>query len=176
MKKLLLRLKNNENEAFEEIIKKYGGTLFLIAKAKIKNDALADDAVRETFISLYENVHRIKDGSKLKSWLTKVLINKCNDLMRKNKIYSFLCDYNEIDTYVDSKNEYEKLITQIDIYRTINKLNNEDRVVLLMYYSKSYTIREMSKILIMKENTIKTKISRIKKKILKILEEENKNG
>lgn len=90
MEKILFRLKNNENEAFEEIIKKYGGRLFLIAKTKIKDDALADDAVQETFISLYENVHRIKSESKLNSWLTKVLINKCNDLMRKNKIYNFV--------------------------------------------------------------------------------------
>lgn len=175
MEKILFRLKNNENEAFEEIIKKYGGRLFLIAKTKIKDDALADDAVQETFISLYENVHRIKSESKLNSWLTKVLINKCNDLMRKNKIYNFVYDYNEIDTYADRRDEFENLITHIDIYMIINKLNDEDKVIFLMYYSRNYTIKEISKILDTKENTIKTKISRVKKKIIKILEEENKN-
>ena len=94
--------------------------------------------------------------------------------MRKNKIYSFKCDYNILENNLYSNNQYDDLNNHIDIFRIINLLNVEERTIIIMFYSKKYTIKEISKILNINENTIKTKISRIKIKLKKYLEEEEK--
>ena len=175
MEELLKKLnRNNDDIVFEEIINKVQKQLFIIAKARLRDDSLAEDALQETFISLYLNINKIKDEKKLKAWLTKTLINKCNDIMRKNKIYSFKCDYNILENNLYSNNQYDDLNNHIDIFRIINLLNVEERTIIIMFYSKKYTIKEISKILNINENTIKTKISRIKKKLKKYLEEEEK--
>lgn len=175
MEELLKKLnRNNDDIVFEEIINKVKKQLFIIAKARLRDDSLAEDALQETFISLYLNINKIKDEKKLKAWLTKTLINKCNDIMRKNKIYSFKCDYNILENNLYSNNQYDDLNNHIDIFRIINLLNVEERTIIIMFYSKKYTIKEISKILNINENTIKTKISRIKIKLKKYLEEEEK--
>ncbi len=175
MEELLKKLnRNNDDIVFEEIINKVQKQLFIIAKARLRDDSLAEDALQETFISLYLNINKIKDEKKLKAWLTKTLINKCNDIMRKNKIYSFKCDYNILENNLYSNNQYDDLNNHIDIFRIINLLNVEERTIIIMFYSKKYTIKEISKILNINENTIKTKISRIKIKLKKYLEEEEK--
>lgn len=175
MEELLKKLnRNNDDIVFEEIINKVKKQLFIIAKARLRDDSLAEDALQETFISLYLNINKIKDEKKLKAWLTKTLINKCNDIMRKNKIYSFKCDYNILENTLYSNNQYDDLNNHIDIFRIINLLNVEERTIIIMFYSKKYTIKEISKILNINENTIKTKISRIKIKLKKYLEEEEK--
>ena len=175
MEELLKKLnRNNDDIVFEEIINKVQKQLFIIAKARLIDDSLAEDALQETFISLYLNINKIKDEKKLKAWLTKILINKCNDIMRKNKIYSFKCDYNILENNLYSNNQYDDLNNHIDIFRIINLLNVEERTIIIMFYSKKYTIKEISKILNINENTIKTKISRIKIKLKKYLEEEEK--
>ena len=172
MEELLKKLnRNNDDIVFEEIINKVQKQLFIIAKARLRDDSLAEDALQETFISLYLNINKIKDEKKLKAWLTKTLINKCNDIMRKNKIYSFKCDYNILENNLYSNNQYDDLNNHIDIFRIINLLNVEERTIIIMFYSKKYTIKEISKILNINENTIKTKISRIKIKLKKYIEE-----
>lgn len=67
MQELLEKLKNRDEEAFEKIVKLFRNQLLLIAKIRLNDDGLADDAVQETFISLYLNARKIKEYSKLKS-------------------------------------------------------------------------------------------------------------
>ena len=167
-------LKNNNEEFFKEIIEIYQRQLFLIAKVRLKDDFLASDAVQETFVALYLNMHKIKKSEKLKSWMTKTLINKCNDIIRKNKIYSFNIEYENYEKY-SASDEYENINKKIDILKFIETLNIQDKTIIVMYYSNNYTSKEISDILKINENTIKTKISRIKLKLKDFIMEDN-NG
>lgn len=167
-------LKNNNEEFFKEIIEIYQRQLFLIAKVRLKDDFLASDAVQETFVALYLNMHKIKKSEKLKSWMTKTLINKCNDIIRKNKIYSFNIEYENYEKY-SASDEYENINKNIDILKFIETLNIQDKTIIVMYYSNNYTSKEISDILKINENTIKTKISRIKLKLKDFIMEDN-NG
>ena len=167
-------LKNNNEEFFKEIIEIYQRQLFLIAKVRLKDDFLASDAVQETFVALYFNMHKIKKSEKLKSWMTKTLINKCNDIIIKNKIYSFNIEYENYEKY-SASDEYENINKKIDILKFIETLNIQDKTIIVMYYSNNYTSKEISDILKINENTIKTKISRIKLKLKDFIMEDN-NG
>ena len=60
----------------------------------------------------------------------------------------------------------------INFYNIIENLNYEERVVLILHYDMEYTTKDISKILKMKENTVKSKILRSKKKIKNILKGE----
>ena len=60
MEELFEKLKNGDEAAFEEIAKIFKNKLLLIAKLRLNDDGLADDAVQETFVSLFLNVKKIK--------------------------------------------------------------------------------------------------------------------
>ena len=125
--------------------------------------------MQETFICLFQNVRKIKDISKLKSWITIVLINKCNKLMKPNKIVELSYDQENFENFLESEQEYEDITNDMDFFNCINFLNIEERTIVSMYYSEEYTTKEMSKILKMSENTIKSKLLRAKNKIRKKL-------
>ena len=55
----------------------------------------------------------------------------------------------------------------LDFNLLISKLDEEERMVIILYYSEKYKIKEISKILKMNENTVKIKLHRARKKIEK---------
>lgn len=164
MEELLKKLKHGDEEAFESIVKSYEKQLYTIAKVRLKDESLAKDAIQETFLSLFLYSKRIKNVEKLKSWLIIVLINKCNDIVKENKIHNISFEENNFQNFIHSD---DKITDKIDLINNINRLNNEERTILAMYYSSEYTLNEISKILNIKIGTIKSKISRAKSKLRK---------
>ncbi|MBO5476692.1 MAG: RNA polymerase sigma factor [Clostridia bacterium] len=165
MDKLITRFKNGDKSAFEEIVKRLQNQLLLIAKSRLNNQSLADDVVQETFICLFKNARKIKNVSKFKSWITIVLINKCNKLMKQKKIVEISYDQENFENFLQTEQEYENITNNIDFINYISFLNIEERTIISMFYSQNYTIKEIAEILKLSENTIKSKILRAKNKI-----------
>lgn len=165
MEELLKRLKKDDKKAFEEIVRIYENQLFTIAKFRIGDEALAQDAVQETFLVLYLKAREIKDYKKLKSWLTIVLINKCNDIMRKNKIIQVSFEGNDFNNFLYVEEEIETILDKVNFIDLVSCLNVDERTILSMFYEDEYTIDDISNILKISEGTIKSKISRAKLKL-----------
>ena len=68
----------------------------------------------------------------------------------------------EIKYFYDNQNLVESTLS---FYEMIKCLKYEERIIIILYYSEKYTIKEISKILGINENTIKTRLLRAKEKI-----------
>lgn len=165
MDELLKRLKIGDEEAFEHLIKFYERQLLIIAKLRLNDEHLARDAVQETFLSLFLNSMKISNSKKIKPWLTAVLINKCNDLARENKIMQVSFEQNDFENFIYSDDEFKNIIDKIDFVSKINLLDVDERTIIAMYYEGEYTTKEISEILNISNGTIKSKISRAKVKL-----------
>ena len=117
MEELFEKLKNGDEAAFEEIVKIFKNKLLLIAKLRLNDDGLADDAVQETFVSLFLNVKKIKECSKLKSWITIVLINNCNNIIKKRKDLNFSYELDTFNYDVKSEDEFQNVNDNIDFIK-----------------------------------------------------------
>lgn len=166
MEEIFKKLVNGDNDAFEKIVKTYEKQLLVIASSRLNDRSLANDAVQETFISLYLNAKKIKDYKKLKSWLAVVLMNNCNKINKK-KAYIEL-SYEDADfaqkLFADNE-EFEKIFSEFDFFKCIGFLKEDERTILAMYYSNEYTVKEIASILRINIGTVKSKISRAKVKI-----------
>ena len=160
MEELIKRAKNKDEEAFDEIILKVEKEMYLIAKARLKSDEDIADAMQETILSCYRNIHKLKDNSVFKSWLIRILINKCNDIYKKQKKNLISLEKNDIDIEDKSDNE-----SKLSFYMLIRNLNEDEKTILTLYYYFKYTTKEISKILKVNENTVKSKILRAKNKL-----------
>ncbi len=167
MEELLKRLRHKDENAFEDIVRIFENQLYIIAKMRLKDEFLAKDAVQETFFSLFLNSKQIKSEEKLKSWLTIVLINQCNDIVKKNKIVQVSFEQNNFENYTYSEDDFKKLIDKIDFDNNISSLNVVERTIIAMYYAGNYSLKEISEILKISNGTIKSKISRAKDKLRK---------
>lgn len=134
----------------------------------LKNDDDTCDAIQETLVSAYKNLKSLREPQYFSSWILKILINKCYDIIRKNKKVKYLNEKMQIEeeAYYDiysNESELENVLTQLD-----EKL----KLVVVLYYYDDLPVAEISKILNIPEGTVKSRLSRARDKIYTIVKKE----
>lgn len=165
--------KSGNKEAFTELILKNQKDLYRIAKMRLSDNYDIDDAIQETMITAFKSIKKLKENKYFKTWIIRILINKCNEIYSKKKKESNMVRKYDITTF-ESKNEMLEIENKFDFYRLINILNYEERICMVLYYVYDYKIKDISEILNMNENTIKARLARGREKIKK--KGEVKNG
>lgn len=154
--------KKNDKEAFCKLITYIKKDLYLIAKTKLKSEDDMADVIQDTIIVCYKNIKNLRNINAFKAWAIKILINKCNKLYGKQKNLNVSIEDNHMDNYLQSNYNIDE---NLSFQHIIKNLNKEEQLVLNLYYYCGYTTKEISKILKIKENTIKSKIHRAKMKL-----------
>ena len=67
--KLIEKLKNKDNEAFEIIYYQTHKMVFSIIYSIVKDDLDAEDLMQDTYIKMIENINSFKAGRNFKTWL-----------------------------------------------------------------------------------------------------------
>lgn len=167
MEELIEKAKNNDKRAFSELITATEKELYLIAKTRLKNDEDIGDAIQETIYKSYKNIRKLRDNSLFKTWIIRILINECNNIYRKKSKYVISYEDKEMENYIATNDEDKN----VEFEFLIKNLSSEEKLLLTLYYCSKYTIKEISKITKIKENTIKGKLARARNKIRSQLEE-----
>lgn len=161
---------NNSNpEAFERLIITVKVKLYKTGMAILRNDDDVCDAIQETLISAYKNFNSLNDQNYFSTWITRILINKCYDIIKKNKKVA----------YVNEKLEVEANESYYDIYkedstveRVLNEINPELKLVTVLYYYDEFSVKEISEMLNIPEGTVKSRLARARDKMYEILKKE----
>ncbi len=165
MEKLVKAAMNGDKEAFAQIIESLKIDLYKIAKVRLKDEEDILDAIQDTIVSSYKSIKKLTNPEKFKKWIIKILINKCNNiyLQRKEKSIPF----DEVsENLIQNENDYNNL----EMEDVLKCLTEEEKMIITLYYLEDYKSKEISWILDMNENTVKTKISRAKLKLKQKLE------
>ncbi len=168
---LIVKAKLGEIDAFTDLIHTIENDLYRIAKTRLEYDDDICDAIQETMINAYKHLKKLNDNSNFKSWIIKILINECNKIYKnkkkKEKLYTKIItkesttSIDESTYLVDSKINFELLI---------ENLQYEDKLILTLFYCSGYSCTEISKIIGLNINTVKSKLKRSKDKIKKCFE------
>ncbi len=166
MKNLVKKAQSGDKEAFITLMEEHKQTLYKIAISMLKNDADAADAIQDTVLSSYENLKGLREPKYFKTWLTRILINHCNRILKERGKMVPIEEHPELEgAQVDtSGREFLKLL---------NELEEQYRIVLLLYYVEGFSIKEIGAILDMNENTVKTRLSRGRNCFKKLYLKEN---
>ncbi|MBS5198354.1 MAG: RNA polymerase sigma factor [Clostridiales bacterium] len=119
----------------------------------------------EAFIWLMEeNKHMLYKIAKgyFRTWLTRILINKCMDILRKEKRFTDLREFPE-QTYTNKEFQH------LEFCQTLDMLPEESRIIFLLYYGERFTTREIADTLEINENTVKARLRRGRKYLAKKL-------
>lgn len=161
---LVNKAKRNDYEAFCKLIEIIKNDLYLIAKTRLKNEEDIADVIQETIITCYNNIKFLRKETSFKPWTIKVLINKCNKMYKNPNNINISIESNSINEYIGTTENNDEKLNFEDL---IKDLSSDEKLILTLYYYSRYTTKEISKITKIKENTIKSKISRAKEKIYK---------
>ena len=173
MEELVKRAKNKDEKAFDELILAIKEEMYLIAKTRLYSDDDIADAMQETILQCFKNLHRLKNNKFFKTWVIRILINECNIIYRKK--YRQTKIFNKLSiskTTVEIANPFNITEDKIDFDILLKHLNEKEQLILALHYNSKYTPDEISDILGINANTIKSTIYRTKQKLRKYLEKE----
>ena len=138
------------------------GLLYRIARSYLNNDQEAEDAVQDALIKAWEKRKTLRDVRQFKPWMTRILSNRCRDILRKRKRWSFYPL--EEDTVRVEMPETENAVME-----AMKKLKPELRIVMTLHYVDGYSIQEMAEALGIPEGTVKTRMRNARKQLSRTL-------
>uniref|UniRef100_UPI00406CC470 sigma-70 family RNA polymerase sigma factor n=1 Tax=Psychrobacillus sp. FSL K6-4046 TaxID=2921550 RepID=UPI00406CC470 len=150
---------SNINE-LKELMFQYTEPLIRLAYYYVKDLQAAEDIVQEVFIKFYHN-HHYEERGELKSFLTKMTINKSKDYL-KSWTYRKVRLQNKLFSPAD-KSKSDELVRRDEqgiIGEAILTLPIKQREVLIYFYFNEMTITEVAHILSIPEGTVKTRLRR----------------
>jgi len=161
----IINLKTINKDIFVTLIKENKISLYRLSKSIVKNEADVEDAISETILKAYKNIHRLKEVDSFKPWIMKILINECYNIIKKQKKFKLQENFENFQGTYDDVHE-DNLIYYI------NKLEDNFKAVVILFYYEDLSIKSISKVINISEGTVKSRLSRSKAK-LKIMMEGN---
>ncbi|NFN79315.1 sigma-70 family RNA polymerase sigma factor [Clostridium botulinum] len=155
-----------DSEAFTGLIKENKKYLYKIAYSYVKNEQMALDILQESIYKAFVNIKKLKRESVFKTWITKILINECINTIRKNAKVTYL------NNDILIKNESISIDEKIDLYEAIDKLRDGYKTVIILKYFNDLPLKDISYIMDIPENTVKSHLKRAKNDLSKILKED----
>lgn len=178
-KKLIEGLKKKEMWAYEVLYDKYAPRLGSVIRSYLGTDDV-DDVLQETFIKVFKNIKKFRGEAKLSTWLYRVAINVCNDIIAKRKRKrEYLTDFQEDDEKPfleppapnDVFREVMNELSYEELTNIIAKLPEEDRLLIKLRDIEGLSYEEMAQILGKPNGTIKSRLHYARKRLRHLLEE-----
>ncbi len=162
---LLNRVQERDEDAFRELFGRFQSRIYRTALRILKEEQAAQDALQETFLNIYRAAGRFRGDSKLGTWINRIAVNVCLEMLRKNKKYKYqtdedvsedttLADHHVRDPY----HRYQRKEVQERIEQALDRLGGKHQSVVKMHDLEGYTIREIAEQLNVAEGTIKSRL------------------
>ena len=156
---------------FERLMRQYNQRLFRVARAILRDDADAEDALQDAYVQAYRKLDSFRGDAELSTWLTRIVINQAlmrvRSRGRDRDVVSFtqggtLAQELEVaDTHAESpsdaalRGEVRKVLE-----RRIDALPEAFRTVFVMREVEEMTARETADALGIPEATVRTRLFR----------------
>ena len=145
-----------------QLMLKYGSELKRIAYLYVNDQVECEDIIQEVFITCYENLSKFRHEASYKTWLIRITINKCKDYRKrwsiKNLIYK--PEIYPLNTSQSSEDVYIQQQYSDEIIKQIASFSGKYKEVLILYYYQEMNMREISDVLNISINTVKSRLLR----------------
>lgn len=164
-----------DQDAFFQLYEMTKDNVYYTIKAMIKDEDTVQDLVQDTYVKAFKCLPQLRDAAAFRGWIKQIAKNLAIDVFRKKKVIPFSemlsMDSEEMIEFEDEridripesildKQETARLLGEI-----LDKLPEEQRLVVIMYHVQEKSVKEISEILDVSEGTIKSRLNYGRKKI-----------
>lgn len=159
------------NKAFEAIYMATYKNVYFTCLSFLKNEKDAEDVTQDVYEAVYKNVKTLKNPENLQVWIYKIAVNKCKNVLKKEK--AILVEEETLENVVIEKNENflpEEYITEkskrkivMDIMR--KKLSDIQYQTVILFYFNELSVEEIADIMECPPGTVKYRLSVSRAKI-----------
>lgn len=181
-KELLLKAKEGDDNAFEEIVKLYQQKICSTIYFMVKNENIVEDLAQEVFIKIYKNISKFNEESSLYTWIYRITMNTCIDQIKKEKKITYINTYvetddGELEVQLEDENQrvdiiMENKIRKESLIKAIKSLPSEQRALIVLRDIRQFKYMEIAEMLNLNLGTVKSKISRARQALKECLEKD----
>ena len=135
------------NKLFEQKYKECEKSLFLIAIGYLHNTEDAKDCLQEAALSAYRAFNSLKNKDYFKTWITRILINKCKDFLKKQKYTDELTDALNVFYEIPEK--------EVEVVDALCKVKPDISIYITLRYYNDMTYNDVAKALRQPVSTVK---------------------
>ena len=140
--------------------------LLRLCFAYLHDQALAEDAVQETFLKAYRKLDQFQGNSNVKTWLSAIAINCCRDMSR-GSWFRHIDRSVSIDTLPPRAEESNPEDDSVSV--EVMNLPIRLREVVLLYYFEDMNTNEIAETLQISQQAVSSRLMRARKKLRKAL-------
>jgi len=175
---LLRRCQAREVGAFEDLVRVFQPRVSSVVRSILRNSNDAEDISQQVFTKVYFALDRFNFDSAVGTWIYKIAVNECYDHLRKQKVRkaSILADLSEDEAArvenldVSGMAGVAGLDKQIEVRdlaeKLLRRLPPEDRVLLILKEVEGYSVKEVSEMVSLNENTVKVRLFRARQALV----------
>jgi RNA polymerase sigma-70 factor, ECF subfamily len=175
-RELVTRAQHGDKEAFEVLVAKHQGRVFAVAGGILRNRQDVEDIAQQVFLKAYFSLKRFDQRSAFSTWLYKITVNECWDLLRKKKVRPlvFESELNEEQAHAyhatEQRAEFapnvsDRLEAKEQLDQWLDCLDERDRAMLVLKEVQGFTVEEIAEITGSNANTVKVRLFRARQRI-----------
>src|SRR5713101_938015 len=174
---LVRRAQAEDKEAFEELVRRHQHRVFAVAGGILRRREDVEDIAQQVFVKAYFSLKRFDQRAAFSTWLYKITVNECWDLLRKKKVRPLVYESDlseEQARQVSAAEEKdgggpdisEKLVARQRVERLLDGLDERDRTMLILKEVEGFAVEEIARILDLNANTVKVRLFRARRRIV----------
>lgn len=152
------------NEEMHHYMNHYSPYLLQLSFMYVKNESTAEDIVQDVFIQFFKTYEQFDRRAHVKTYLTKMTINKCYDYLRsftsRKNTWLKLLAQKHADSY-----EFQSALEESELMQHVLALPLKYREIIVLYYYEELSTVEIATLLNLSDNTVKTRLRRAREKL-----------
>jgi RNA polymerase sigma-70 factor, ECF subfamily len=158
---LVTRIAAGESDALETVFRLYGGTIKSIAYRVLRNEALAEEAVQDVFVGLWESPQRYDpDRGTLRTFLVTIAHRRAINTVRSEQARFNREEKIPVDPPGSIDDEVWSRTASDEVLRAVASLSEREREAIGLAYFGHLTYVEVAQRLGLPEGTVKSRIRR----------------
>lgn len=167
--RLVKKAIKGSKSAFEKLVQQHYERIYRTAFLYVHNEEDALDVVQEATYQAFKSIHSLKNPEYFTTWLTRIVIRCAWHVIKKRDNVVPLNDEYLSNLQDDSKSDIEG---SSQLLHAIQQLRLNYRTAIILFYFYDYSIKTISSVMEIPENTVKTYLSRGKAELKKVYRSE----
>ncbi len=173
---LIRRTRAGDNDAFDELMKRYAASVYKVTYSLTRNHADADDLSQETFIRAYRAIARFDEHYQFYTWLRRIAVNLCFNYLKRAKKFRFVPlpesdgEAESVDIADPNPSAADSGLRR-DLDAALTQLPPDQRAVFVLRVDEEMSYDEISKALHIPVGTVMSRLNRAREKLRELLQE-----
>ena len=178
---LIEQFKSGRQSAFDSLMKRYHPVVLNTCFRILQDEQNARDAAQDIFIKVYRALSDWQPHATLKTWMYRITVNHCLNVLRSQKRRRFLVSLNQLltgnqePTIIDGESHPDHALQNMElsnaVFKALDGLKPEYKTVIVLHRMEGLSYKEIAEIMNTSVASVESRMHRARARLADILAE-----